>query len=550
MEKVSIEQFKNMIDILHTSMDDYLYFYDLQKDYYCISKNAAERFLFTATEFHNVVKEHEKFVFPEDLPSLVQDLQNILNGKVSSHDLKYRWLDKEYRPVWINCRGRVLFDEDGKPEFLIGCINEIGKKQIADNVSGLLGESSLEKVITQNQHNMDGFMLRLGIDCFKEINENKGMKYGDMVLRKTAECIAASILPEQTLYRIVADEFVVVDFTGRKKEDAIELYHSICQKIKEFIEEIQYEVFYTISAGILEFHSVTNHNYHHLMKRSEFALNEAKERGKNKYYVYTKKDYAVFKHKRELIDILRNAINNDFEGFQAFFQPVMDIKKEKLMGAETLMRFACKEFGSVAPFEFIPLLEESGLIIPVGKWILYQAMEACKKIQEQIPEFRVSVNMSFIQVLRSDVLEDMIKGLEQYQLAPKSLLIELTESGFLEEDENFIRFCNGLKEHGIPLALDDFGTGYSNFHYLGTLVPNTIKIDRSFTLKALHSDYEYKLLQHMAEMTHSIDSKFCIEGIETKEELNKICAMNPDYIQGYYFGKPCAYEVFFNQYVG
>ena len=549
MEQISIEQFKTMISVLNNSMDDYLYFYDLQRDYYCISQNATERFLLTATEFHNVAKEHAKFVFPEDLPVLVEELQNILDGKIFSHDLKYRWLDKENSPVWINCRGRVLFDENGKPEFLIGCINEIGKKQMADNVSGLLGESSLEKIFTQYQGTKDGFILRLGIDCFKEINENKGMKYGDMILRKTAECIASCILPEQRLYRMVADEFIVADFTSRKKEDAIELYHSICQKIKEFIEEIQYEVFYTISAGILEFSSVTNHTYHHLMKRSEFALNEAKNRGKNKYYVYTKQDYDGFKQKRELIDVLRNAINNDFEGFQAFFQPVMDIKKEKLMGAETLMRFACKEFGNVPPFEFVPLLEESGLIIPVGKWILYQAMEACKKIQEQIPEFRISVNMSFIQVLRSDVLEDIIKGLEQYQLASKSLLIELTESGLLE-DENFIRFCNGLKEHGIPLALDDFGTGYSNFHYLGTLVPNTIKIDRSFTLKALNSDYEYKLLQHMAEMTHSIDSKFCIEGIETKEELNKICAMNPDYIQGYYFGKPCAYEVFLHNYVG
>ncbi len=550
MDKVSREQFKSMIDVLNNSMDDYLYFYDLQNDYYSISNNAIDRFLLTNTEFHNVAKEHEKFVFAEDLPILTKDLQNILDGKVSSHDLKYRWLDKENRPVWINCRGKVLFDENGKPEFLIGCINEIGKKQIADNVSGLLGESSLEKDMTQYEDTMHGFMLRLGIDAFKEINENKGMKYGDMVLRKTAECIATCILPGQRLYRIVADEFLIVDFSGRTKEEAILLYHSICQKIKEFIEEIKYEVFYTISAGILEFDSIENHKYYHLMKRTEFSLNEAKNRGKNKYYVYTEKDFEVFKHKKQLINILRNAINNNFEGFQAFFQPVMDIKKKKLVGAETLMRFGCEEFGNIPPYEFIPLLEESGLIIPVGRWILYQAMEACKKIQEKIPEFRISVNMSFVQVLRSEVLEDIVKGLEHYELSSKSLLIELTESGFLEEDENFIRFCNGLKEHGIPLALDDFGTGYSNFHYLGTLVPNTIKIDRSFTLKALKSEYEYKLLQHMAEMTHSIDSKFCIEGIETKEELNKICQMEPDYIQGYYFGKPCAYEVFLHNYVG
>ena len=195
------------------------------------------------------------------------------------------------------------------------------------------------------------------------------------------------------------------------------------------------------------------------------------------------------------------------------------------------------------------MLEESGLIIPVGRWILYRALEACKEIQKVIPGFRVSVNVSYVQVLRSNILEDIIEGIKKYELAPSSLLIELTESGFLEENTNFIRFCEGLKEYGIPLALDDFGTGYSNFHYLSHLTPHTIKIDRSFTLKALKNDYEFGLLQHMADMTHSIDSKFCIEGIETKEELTKICKMGPDYIQGYYFGKPCAYESFVEAHV-
>ena len=547
-KKVSIEQFKQMIEILNDSMDNYLYIYDIQRDYYCISENAGKRFLLPATEFHNVMTEFEKFVYAEDVPLLTEDLQRILNGETLVHDLQYRWLDQDKWPVWINCRGNVLLDNEGKPKVLIGCINEIGRKQMADNVSGLLGESSLQKDIANCQKAMEGFILRLGIDSFKEINQNKGMIYGDNVLRKTAECISSVILPQQKLYRMVADEFVVVDFAGRTKEDAVELYNVICGKIKEFIEEVNYEVFYTLSAGIVELAPFKNKHYYHFMKRSEFALNEAKERGRNKYYIYKEQDYKIFKYKKELTDVLRNAVNQNFEGFQVFFQPVVDIKEQKVIGAETLLRFSCEEFGFIPPIKFVPLLEESGLIIPVGKWILYQAMEACKNIQAKIPYFRVAVNVSFIQVLRSDVLDDIIKGLERYQLQSRSLLIELTESGFLE-DENFVRLCNGLKEYGVPLALDDFGTGYSNFHYLGTLVPNTIKIDRSFTLKALTSDYEYKLLQYMADMTHSIDSKFCIEGIETEEELKKICEMKPDYIQGYYFGRPCPYEVFVENYV-
>ena len=549
LERITMEQFKNVIDTLEGSMDDYLYIFDLQNDGYYISRSAAERFLLPGEEFHDVIEQHKQFVYAEDIPLLETDLMLILEGKKELHDMQYRWLDKNHCPIWINCRGRLIRSENGTPEYLVGCINEIGKKQMADNVSGLLREASLNRDILEQEGRLNGFMLRIGIDRFKEINENKGMEYGDMILRRTAECIASVIEPHQRLYRIVADEFVVVDFEGSSADEAIRLYELIREKINSFIEDNRYEVFYTVSAGIMEFEAVTNQSYHNLMKLSEFALGEAKNNGKNRYYIYTKADYHIFTHKKELTKILRQAINEDFKGFAAYFQPIVSIREQRLIGMETLMRFSCEEKGSIGPYEFVPILEDSGLIIPVGKWILFKAMEACKEIQKKIRGFRVSVNISYIQVLRSNVLADILEGLKKYDLDPGSLVIELTESGFLAENENFIHFCDGLKKYGIALALDDFGTGYSNFQYLSYLRPNTIKIDRSFTMKALKSDYEYGLLRHMVDMTHSIESNFCIEGVETEEELRKVCEMGTDYIQGFYFGKPCAYDEFTKIYV-
>ena len=189
------------------------------------------------------------------------------------------------------------------------------------------------------------------------------------------------------------------------------------------------------------------------------------------------------------------------------------------------------------------------MIIPVGRWVLHQAMHACQKIQKTIPDFRVSVNLSYIQVLKSNVLAEILVGVEKYDLKPGSIVIELTESGFLESDETFIKFCDELREVGVLLALDDFGTGYSNFHYLYNLNPDSIKIDRSFTVKALSNEYEKNLLRHMIDMVHSIDLKLCIEGIETQEEFTRICEIEPDFIQGFYFGKPCPYEQFHWQYI-
>lgn len=544
------EQFEQIIDTISPCMDDFLYIFDLKNDHFYISSNASERFRIEKTSFGNTAEAFRKFVYPDDYDMLFEDLGKVKNNEKEFHNLQYRWLDHDGNAVWINCRGRALYDENEQPVYMVGCINEIARVKKADNVSGLLGEFGFQKELEERgESGMKGFVLMFGLDNFKEINESRGIDYGDMVLRKTAECIQRVIRPDQKLFRVVADEFIVADFSGRDISKAVDIYEATRKELQKFIEKNCYEVVFTISAGIVNLSHIKEQSYVNLMKRAEFATNAAKEGGRNKYYIYDEADYEAFLKKRQLIRTMRYSVNHDFEGFELYYQPIVDIKEKKLSSAEALLRFQSKETGFVSPAEFIPLLEESGLIIPVGKWVLDTAMSACKKIQERIPDFRVSVNLSYVQVLKSNVLGEILSGVMQYGLKPGSIMIELTESGFLEANENFLNFCEGLKRYGIPLALDDFGTGYSNFRYLYNLSPHTLKIDRSFTVKALQSDYEYNLLQHMADMTRSINTKFCIEGIETSQELDKICGIGPDYIQGYYFGRPCSYSDFTKNYI-
>lgn len=206
-QTISVEQICKMIDLLRPCMDDYLYLYDFVNDFYYISPHAVTRFAMTENSFHDVVNSLEKLVYPSDFPELQADLNAILAGKSSFHNLEYRWLDKECQPVWINCRGYVI-KENGNLLYMIGCINEIGKRQKADNISGLLGQSSLEDFLHNTAYlPKQKYFLRLGLDDFKEINEKHGVEYGDMILKKTAECISSCITPYQKLYRLVADEF-------------------------------------------------------------------------------------------------------------------------------------------------------------------------------------------------------------------------------------------------------------------------------------------------------------------------------------------------------
>lgn len=571
MNSFSREQMEYIVELFNPCMDDYLYVFDLQKDCYKISKHATERFLLPGDNFDDAAKAHHTFVYSEDQSRLDDEFRRIMSGEIVFHNMHYRWLDRAGKPVWINCRGRVLNDADGKPHFLVGCNNEIGQKQKADNVSGLLGESSLSAYVEQFEDGLpDGFFLRIGIDDFRDINGDFGMEYGDYILKSTADCIAENIKPSQRLYRILADEFMVVDFSGGDMEAATELYKNIRKSLDTFIEENGYKSVFTISAGAVDT-AKTSGTYENIMKLSEYALNTAKDQGKNRCYIYMQEDYDVFLRKKQITRQLHHAVNHGFEGFETYYQPIVDTKTRRLVGAEALMRFSMPErcedgetkkeavcvgedghdadekvhWERISPVEFIPLLEETGLIIPAGKWMLHQAISTCSRWQKYIPNFRININLSYVQVMKSRVLTEILTALRLYGLEPSAVGIELTESGYLDTNTHFQKLWDGLKKNGVLVILDDFGTGYSNLHCLGDLRPNYIKIDRSFTLKALNNQYEHDLMTQIITMTHKLDLTICVEGIETEDEFAKISELDPDYIQGFLFGKPQPAEEFY-----
>ena len=546
---LSREEFDEIIRLYDPCMDDYLYAYDLKLDEYQISPHARDRFRLPSDRFSDVARAHESFVDMHDMPALAKELQEIKDGKKKYHSMFYHWLDTNGEPVWINCRGKVIDDEEGNPHFLIGCINEIGERQKADNVSGLLGETSLSAYVRKYKDKFpDGFFMRVGIDDLGAINGNLGNKYGDFIIKKTADCLAENLNEKQQLFRIVGDEFMIVDFCGGTLQDALQLYSNCRKSIDYFVEQNQYKAVFTLSAGILKCEAVYG-GYDAVLKLTEFTLNEAKENGRNSYYVFSQEEYDRFKRRKKIERQLYDAVNHNFEGFEAYFQPIVDATTFQLAGAEALMRFSMpseeKEGGieRVSPVEFIPLLEQTGLIIPAGKWMLQQSIVVCQKWQKWIPHFRMNINLSYVQVMKSNALEEILNIIRFYGIEAGNVGIELTESGYLDS-RHFQKLWNGLKEHGVQVILDDFGTGYSNLHCLGDLEPNYIKIDRSFTLKSLQNEYEHALMKQIIDMTHSLDLAICIEGIETGDELQDLRALGADYIQGYLFGKPCSESEF------
>lgn len=544
------EEIKEIIEEFAPCMDDFLYVYDIPGDTYYITEKALDRFRIPSNYFHQVVEMHGKIVHPDDIDLIMDDLNKVISGENDYHDLIYRWMGKDGSPVWINCKGKLLVREEDGIKFLIGCINEIGLQQKADNISGLLGERSFMMELESFGINLpEGFILRIGIDDFKVINEKSGSMYGDFILHSVADCINASKKPWQKAYRIVSDEFAILDTSGGTKEDAIILYNELRTAVDHFLENVSYEAVFTISAGVVLTGSIERNDYDEMMKISRYTLSEAKYRGKNQVYVYRPEDYGKFLRKRQLLAALRSSVANNFKGFQLYFQPIMDARTDTLYAAESLARFWQDGEQMVSPGEFIPILEESGLIIPVGKWIIQTAVEMCKECRKWIPDFHVTVNLSYIQLQKSPVFDTVVSIIEESGLDDSGVVVEMTESGYVEQSPAMRSVWSKFKNRGIRIAIDDFGTGYSNLVNIGEMMPHVIKIDRGFTVRALQNSYENDLLVHIINMVHNLGIKIVVEGVETEEECRRIKQLDPDYIQGYYYSKPCPKQQFIDKFV-
>jgi diguanylate cyclase (GGDEF)-like protein len=547
-ENLSVEEICQLIDLTADTMDNYLYVYDFEHDYYYIAPRAVERFRLPAAGFYHVMDSHAQLVYPEDQEALNREMDELMHTNRTVHDMQYRWMSREGKPVWINCRGTVVRDETGKAVYMTGCINEIGRPRKADNESGMLKDTGLVQYLQEHkEHSDQGYFLRIGVDGLKSINGRLGMAFGDMILCRLADCIKACVKPEQQIFRTDSDEYLIVSPYG-KREDAIRMYHGVRHQVDAFLREIHYEVIFTISSGILLNEDFENHSYDNILKLTEYALYCAKCYGKNTYAVYDKKSYHAYLSRQELLMEIVQSVNNDFAGFHAFYQPIFH-RNGGLYGLETLMRYVSETRGMVSPAELIPLLEESSLIVPVGNWIMDQALKMGREFQKHQPGLKIGLNVSYVQIMKSDFVGTLIETIEKYGIKPSTVTIELTESGLLESEPRLKDIWNKLKNYGVRLALDDFGTGYSNFHYLNELRPNTLKVDRSFMVSAMGDSYEFALLKNLMALAHNLGLEVCMEGIETEEEESKMGSIEPEFFQGFKFGRPCPAEDFHCKYL-
>lgn len=536
-----INNYLETIDFLNESTDDYLFLWDFKTGNIYFSGGIHKKYNLPETEDHAVtVKDWEKIVYSRDLSAVQENLRKVINGEKDSHNMEYRLVDREKNRVWISCRGKCRMSEDGSPEMMIGRVSDTVMGQRVDSLTGLLNaerfSEDMEKCLEEDKK---GYLMILGVDNLKNINIKYGRAYGNHVLKVVTEIIEEVVDVSLSIYRLDGDRYAV-NIEERNRQEVEEMYTKIQEKTSSYC---------TLSAGVVSYGEEIIEDSGTLYQYAEDALDRAKQMGKNKLVFFSAEDYEKNLTMIDLQDELRYSIQHDFCGFFLCYQPQVDGTTYKIFGAEALLRYESPSRGQISPEEFVPILEHTELIVPVGEWVLKTALAQCREWRKYLPNLHISVNMSYIQLRKEEIAEKVLELLKQAELPGEALTLEMTESMQLQDYAYFNKTFYLWRKHGIDIAIDDFGTGYSSLGYLKSLETNEIKIDRCFVSRLNHSAYNYRLISNMIELAHSAQIRVCCEGVETEEELLVLKELKADLLQGYLFARPYQPEEFEAYYI-
>ena len=381
-------------------------------------------------------------------------------------------------------------------------------------------------------------VLFLDLDRFKVVNDSLGHNIGDQLLIESSQRLAACLRGEDTVARFGGDEFVVLLEDIENSSDATRVAERIQNDLALPYDLDSYKVIVFVSTGIV----ISNPTYERpdeVVRDADIAMYRSKGKGLGRYEIFDSSMLDRMMSRLELETDLRKAL--DYQEFIVHYQPILEMKTHQIIGFEALVRWEHPTKGLLPPADFIPTAEETGLIVPLGYWVLD---EACRQIHTwqiqypKVPPLSINVNLSTRQCAQPDLVKNITKILKKNDLNPRSLKLELTESLIIEESGSTAAILTELRDMGIQVQIDDFGTGYSSLSYLHTLPIDTLKIDRSFISRLGTSPNNTEIVQTIFSLAHSLGMKVIAEGVETNEQLSSLQAMNCEYAQGFLFAKP------------
>ncbi|MEO6291739.1 MAG: EAL domain-containing protein, partial [Burkholderiaceae bacterium] len=400
---------------------------------------------------------------------------------------------------------------------------------------------------TSPRSGRDGALMFIDLDKFKDLNDTLGHDFGDLLLQQTAQRLESCVRPTDTVARLGGDEFVVVleDLSQHPIKAALQA-KAVGDKILATLNQpyllATHEYYSTLSIGATLFNDHAQ-SAEELLKRADMAMYQAKMAGRNTLRFFDPKMQDVINARTALEGDLRKALEN--KEFQLYYQMQVD-SSHRPFGAEALIRWIHPDRGLVSPAQFIPLAEESGLILPIGQWVLETACTRLKVWEQDAltRDLILAVNISVVQFHQVDFVAQVQSLVQSHAINPTRLKLEITESLLLKNIENAIATMSALKEIGVRFSLDDFGTGYSSLQYLKRLPIDQIKIDQSFIRDIATDSSDKAIVCAIIAMAHSLNLDVIAEGVETEDQRQFLLEQSCTHCQGYLFGKPVPIEQF------
>lgn len=508
-------------------------------------------------EHDNSIEYFKGLIHPDYIEAYNFNVNRHLNYETPYFSVELKMKMKENDFKWMLIRGKAIFNEKTNPIRMAGSLTDISQRRQHDEIvfkmayydalTGIPNRTLLENKLNEDidkakLSNEKIAIMFLDLDNFKSFNDNFGHAFGDKLLVEIAKLLIG-VAPESSIVaRIGGDEFIVMCEPVSSEEEVKGIGSEIIKAIRQPLIIDDKEIFITASIGIAVYPK-DGEDVKNLLSNADTAMYYSKEIGKNTVQFHNSLMSDIIAEKLKLEHDLRNAVKRN--EFVVFYQPKVDVNSKKITGMEALVRWVKPGVGIIAPNKFIPLAEETGLIVPIGLEVLKLACTENMKWQKAgYPPVRVAVNLSARQFQQKNLVEIIIEVLKNTNLQPCYLELEITESIALNDFEFTIEVINKLQLMGIHISLDDFGTGYSSLSYLKNLPINTLKIDKSFIDDITVSSRGRDISKALVMIAHSFNLIVVAEGVETEEQFQLLKEQGCDVVQGYLFSKPVCSEEF------
>ena len=492
-------------------------------------------------------------VHPDDKTKVLSFLTAMGEGEGQTGLMEFQLLGQDHTYVMAETLRTSLLHDDNVRGIVLNTRDITERKRLEEQLRhqafhdtvtnlanrGLFNDRVSHAIERQLRDPIPIAVLVMDLDDFKTINDSLGHVAGDQVLYEVGERLKECLRTADTAARLGGDEFAILLEEGGDGIQAVEVAARVMQALEAPFTLEDKEVFVRASVGIAVSDGIKIESAEELLRNADVAMYMAKERGKGRYQVFEPAMHDTALKRLEMKADLQRALEH--EEFQLYYQPVIELESGRISGVEALIRWIHPVRGMVAPLDFIPLAEETGLIVPIGKWVLREACRTAVVLHDRYPTdpmFHMAVNISARQIARPEIAEEVRAILEETGLDPRALTLEITESAMMQDMELSIERLTALKSLGVQLAIDDFGTGYSSLNYVRRFPVDILKVDKSFIDGVGDGGESSALTAAVIELAGILNLKPVAEGIERTDQLERLLELKCDFGQGYLFAKP------------